>query len=107
MPAWSRSGITVTLTTASTVYRLADLITAIDANASNRFRRLQLQSDPANASSNIYAGDSQVSANRKGYTMQPGDYGPPYDDINPSMSTLDLYLVSDTSGVKVNVDGVA
>ncbi len=99
MPGWSRSGITVTLTTSSTVYRLADLITAIDGNASNHFRRLQLQSDPANASSNIYVGDAAVSATRKGYVMLPGDY--------PSLSTLDTYLTSDTSGVKVNVMAVA
>lgn len=107
MPAWSRTGISVTLTTHAVVYNLAALIAAIDSNASNRFRRLQLQSDPANASSNIYVGDSQVSSTRKGYTLQVGDYGPPYEDMNPSGSTLDIYLTSDTDGVVVNVDGVA
>ena len=107
MPGWSRSGITVTLTTASTVYNLATLIAAIDGNASNHFRRLQIQSDPANASSNIYVGDANVSATRKGYVMLPGDYGPAESDQVPSLSTLDTYLVSDTSGVKVNVMAVA
>jgi hypothetical protein len=109
----SRSAFTLTLTTANTRYNIAQLIAAIDINASNRFRQFQIQSDPGNSGIKVYIGDNLVSApggpgtgQRCAYSMQSGDFGPRYGDVNVAASTLDLWAVADTNTALINVEGV-
>jgi hypothetical protein len=103
----ARSGIQVTLALANTPYQLSALLAAIDAATSTKFRRMQLQSDPANAGSKIYVGDSALSTSRYGYTLQAGDFGPEYKDGVPSHTTIDLYVMGNAVNLLLNFEGEA
>ncbi len=95
----------ISLTTATTVYRLSTLIAAIDANAPVRCSGIRLEFDVGSAGK-VRIGNSNVSATHVGWTLVPTQEANVFA-LNASpggkILTSDIYLVGDTNAQQINV----
>lgn len=102
-------GITVTLTTASTAYRLLTLLEAVDVSVPGECSQLTLQADAANtADSTIAVGDSSISTSRCGYQLAVGD-AKVYDArgsrfAGGGIPLNELYVLGSANSLKLNVE---
>ncbi len=108
-------GVTVTLTSADTPYRLLDLVNTIIAAEANMptppmvcadaAGQVVLQADPANAdtSGDILIGDALVSTTRMAYDLPKGA-SRSYNSPNNQIQFGSLYAFSHTAGQKLNVE---
>lgn len=100
-------GVSVTLTSALSTYSLVTLIQAAltagndEANAPTSSREIGIQVHPG-ASGTLYVGDASVSTTRCAYALLAS--GTDRDRAMADQIPLsEIYLVSDTSGMRVNV----
>lgn len=96
-------GAQLTLTTANTNYRLKDLIDAIETMPQGNASEVIVQADSGTGT--VLVGDSEMSATRYGYLLNPGD-SRTYR-LSNRIQTGDIYLRSPTAGKKVNVEVIA
>ena len=104
MPSSIYQGVSVTLPSANTVFKLLTLVNAIAGYETlGRAEAVTLQNDPANAASNISVGDSGISATNRAAKLVTGQ-SMEIRAIGRGTSFIDaIYFRSDTAGVIVNV----
>jgi len=99
--------VLVTLTSASVVYSVAELVKAIAAKCPLAGSIVFLQAAPTNANGSIiYLGDASVSSTRYAFAMSPGDSK---NYSNPQQSILfgNLHVKGSVDGLKLAVEVMA
>lgn len=93
-------GVTVTLTTALTVYRLSAALAAAGVGGVSH---LTIQPSSQNAAGKLFLGGSAVSPTNCGVELEIGDSLSSDSDGGNSILATDDYMTSDTDAFKVNV----
>ena len=95
---------TITLTTLNTAYSLFTLIQAVDKSVVyTECCKLSIQLDPLAGSAKLRVGNEDISPTNCGVVLQAGQ-AQIFEMIEQNLYSLkNIYLLSDTSGVAVNI----
>lgn len=98
------SGIQVTLTTNTTVYKLLTLLQAVDADTPPIAKELNIQNDAANVGDNLFIGDASLAkATRYGIKIAAGN-SRLYQHDSSVVPLADIYLQGSADSMLVNVE---
>jgi len=94
----------LTITTLNTNYSLLTLMQAIDASVTGRCAKLNIQLDPSAGAAHLYIGNEDISGSMYGAVLLAGQVKVWETAGMNIINASQIYLRSDTSGVKVNID---
>jgi hypothetical protein len=94
----------ITLTTLNTNYSLLTLLQALDPGVNGRCCKLNLQLDPGAGAAKLFIGNDDLSGTMYGAALLAGQVKVWETAQINLINASQIFLRSDTSAVKVNVD---